>query len=53
MGLYREIAKLVEYGLQTGLVVPADTRYTINQLLEIFKEDEYEVRPQRSLCFAA
>ena len=42
MGLYREIAKLVEYGLQTGLVVPADTRYTINQLLEIFKEDEYE-----------
>ena len=42
MGLYREIAKLVEYGLQTGLVVSADTRYTINQLLEIFKEDEYE-----------
>lgn len=42
MGLYREIAKLVEYGLQTGLVAPADTRYTINQLLEIFKEDEYE-----------
>lgn len=42
MSLYKEIAKLVEYGLRTELVAQADKRYMINQLLEVFHEDEYE-----------
>ena len=42
MGLYKEIAKLVEYGIRTGLVTEEDRRYMINQLLEVFREDEYE-----------
>lgn len=42
MSLYREIARLVEYGLRTELIAQADKRYMINQLLEVFREDEYE-----------
>ncbi len=42
MDLYREIAKLVEYGIRTGLVAQEDRRYMLNQLLEVFREDEYE-----------
>ena len=42
MSLYKEIARLVEYGLRTELVAQADKRYMINQLLEVFHEDEYE-----------
>lgn len=42
MSLYKEIARLVEYGLRTELIAQADKRYMINQLLEVFREDEYE-----------
>ena len=42
MSLYKEIARLVEYGLRTELVAQTDKRYMINQLLEVFHEDEYE-----------
>ena len=42
MNLYKEIARLVEYGLRTELVTQADKRYMINQLLEVFHEDEYK-----------
>lgn len=42
MNLYKEIAKLTEYGLQKGLIAPEDERYIINQLLEVFGEHEYE-----------
>ncbi|MDY2725289.1 MAG: UDP-glucose--hexose-1-phosphate uridylyltransferase [Anaerostipes faecalis] len=42
MKLQKEIAKLVEYGLQKELIQPEDKTYTINQYLEIFKLDEYE-----------
>ena len=42
MSLYREIARLVEYGLRTELIAQADKRYMINQLLEVFRKDEYE-----------
>lgn len=38
----REIAKLVRYGLQTGLVPAQDETYTINRLLEVLGLDEYE-----------
>lgn len=41
MRLYKEIAKLTEYGLRTGLIYKADKTYIINQFLEVFHEDEY------------
>lgn len=41
MNLEKEIAKLVEYGLQKGLVEPEDKTFVINQYLEIFRLDEY------------
>lgn len=41
MNLEKEIAKLVEYGLQKGLIEPEDKTFVINQYLEIFRLDEY------------
>lgn len=35
--IQKNIQKLVSYGLQTGLVEPEDTIYTINRLLELFQ----------------
>lgn len=40
--LYKNIKKLVEYGVQTGLMPECERTYTTNLLLEIFKEDDYE-----------
>ena len=40
--LYKNIKKLVEYGVQTGLTPECERTYTTNLLLEIFKEDDYE-----------
>ena len=40
--LDKNIKKLVEYGVQTGLIPECERRYTTNLLLEIFKEDDYE-----------
>ena len=42
MNLYKNIKKLVEYGIQTGLTPECERIYTTNLLLEIFKEDNYE-----------
>lgn len=33
------IGKLIDYGIQTGLVAQADRMYTVNRLLELFKLD--------------
>ena len=40
--LYKNIKKLVEYGVRTGLTPECERTYTTNLLLEIFKEDDYE-----------
>lgn len=40
--IYNSIKKLVQYGLETGLVREEDRIYTINRLLELFGEEEYE-----------
>ena len=40
--LSKSIAELVEYGIRTGLVPECERIYTINLLLDIFKEDSYE-----------
>lgn len=40
--LRENIKKLVEYGIQTGLVPETERIYTTNLLLEMFHEDDYE-----------
>ena len=40
--LYENIKKLVEYGVQAGLVPECERIYTTNLLLEMFCEDSYE-----------
>ena len=36
------IKKLVQYGLETGLVPACEKNYTINLLLDLFRQDDYE-----------
>ena len=43
--LYENIKKLVQYGVETGLTPACEKNYTINLLLDVFKEDEY-VEPE-------
>ena len=40
--VYEAIKKLVCYGLETGLLEPEDRIYTVNQILDVLKLDEYE-----------
>ena len=40
--IQKNIRKLVQYGLQTGLITEADKIYTTNRLLELFQLDELE-----------
>lgn len=40
--LYEAIKKLVQYGIHTGLTPECERIYTINLLLELFGESEYE-----------
>lgn len=39
--LNENIKKLVQYGIETGLTPVCEKNYTINLLLDVFKEDEY------------
>ena len=36
------ICELVSYGMQNGLVDPADEVLTVNRLLELFRLNEYQ-----------
>ncbi len=40
--LYKNIKKLVEYGISTGLTPECERIYTTNLLLDVFQEDNYE-----------
>ncbi len=40
--IQKNIRKLVQYGLNTGLIKPEDKIYTTNRLLELFRLDELE-----------
>ena len=40
--LYESIKKLVQYGIDTGLTPESEKIYTINLLLDLFHEDDYE-----------
>ena len=39
--LSKSIRKLVQYGIETGLTPECEKNYTINLLLDIFREEEY------------
>ena len=40
--LNNSIKKLVQYGLETGLVPACERNYPINLLLDLFRQDDYE-----------
>lgn len=40
--LFENIKKLVEYGVQTGLVPECERIYTTNLILDVLKQDDYE-----------
>ena len=40
--IQENILALTAYGLETGLITPADETYTINRLMELFEVDEIE-----------
>ena len=42
MELYQNIGKLVQYGIDTGLVPACERIYTTNLLLDVMKESDYE-----------
>lgn len=50
--IYNDIADLVTYGIQSGLITEADKNYTVNELLELFHLEEYEAPAEssREIC---
>ena len=48
--LNKNIRDLVEYGLRTGLVPACERNYTINLLLDLFREDEYTELAEAPVC---
>ena len=40
--IYEAIKKLVQYGLDTGLITEVDKIYATNQILDVMRMDEYE-----------
>ena len=40
--LYKEIRKLVQYGIEKGFTPECEKNYTVNLLLDLFCEDNYE-----------
>ena len=48
--LNKSIRDLVEYGLRTGLVPACERNYTINLLLDLFREDEYTEPAEAPVC---
>ena len=41
------IRKLVQYGIETGLLPECEKNYAVNLLLDVFHEEEYE-EPEES-----
>ena len=44
--LSESIAKLVQYGVETGLIPECERNYTTNLLLDVFYEDDYTAPEQ-------
>ena len=49
--LSESIAKLVQYGITTGLTPECERNYTTNLLLDVFHEDDYE-KPDKQIINA-
>ena len=47
--LSNSIAKLVQYGIESGLTPECERSYTINLLLDVFHEDESWNRKKKLL----
>ena len=45
--LNKSIRKLVQYGIETGLLPECEKNYAVNLLLDVFHEEEYE-EPEES-----
>ena len=39
------VARLVQYGLESGLIPEEERIYSTNQILEVMKKDDYEAPP--------
>ena len=48
--LNRHIRDLIQYGLDTGLIPACEKNYTINLLLDLFQEEEYEEPTDTEVC---
>lgn len=46
--IYNDIADLVNYGIQSGLITGEDRHYAVNELLELFGLEEYEAPAEAS-----
>lgn len=46
--IYNDIADLVTYGIQSGLITETDKNYAVNELLELFHLEEYEAPAESS-----
>ena len=46
--IYNDIADLVSYGIQSGLITETDRNYAVNELLELFGLEEYEAPAENS-----
>ena len=40
--VYKAVKKLVQYGLDTGLIKERDKNYAVNQILSVLEMDEYQ-----------
>lgn len=47
--VYEAIKKLVQYGLETGLITEMDEIYAVNQILDVLRLEEYE-EPEQEFC---
>ena len=45
--VYNSVKKLIQYGLETGLILEDDSVYATNRILEVLQEEEYE-EPQET-----
>lgn len=45
--VYEAIKKLIQYGLETGLITETDSIYAVNQILDVLNLEEYE-EPQQN-----
>ena len=48
--IQNSITKLIQYGLETGLIEKEDTRYAANKVLELLKIDSLEEDAEQAMA---